>query len=145
MVAAIGDTPYNIVLLVHLFSVVLGVGTAFAAPVMAVQSRREGGQLAQQSATITANTLIFPMLFVAGMAGGALVGMSQKVWEFSQLWLAIAGPLWMATLALALAAYPPRWLHLFNLSDERKRMAAGLLHLSLAAMMVIMVWRFGAG
>jgi len=144
VLGAIGDTPYNIVLLVHLVSVIMGVGMAFAAPLMASHARREGGQLAQQNATVTANKLIFPMLFIAGMAGGALVGMSSDVWDFGQTWLAIGGAVWMATLGLSLAAYPPSWLQILNLDDDRKRMMAGLLHLALAIMMVLMVWKFGA-
>jgi len=136
VLGAVGDTPYNIVLLVHLFTVIIGVGMAFVAPVMASQSRRAGGQLAQQNATITANKLIFPMLLVAGTAGGALVGMSNDAWDFGQTWLAIGGALWMVTLGLALAAYPPSWLQIMNLPDDRRRMMAGLLHLALAIMMV---------
>lgn len=122
----------------------MGVGTAFAAPIMAAQSRREGGHIAQQNASVTANKLVFPMLLLAGIAGGALVGMSNDVWDFQQSWLAIGGAVWMAALGFAAAAYPPTWLQIINLADERKRMMAGLLHLSLAVMMVLMVWKFGA-
>ena len=92
----------------------------------------------------TASALIFPMLLVAGMAGGALVGMSDDFWDFSQTWLAIGGAVWMLILVLVLAVYPPRWLSLFNLAEERKRMLGGMLHLALAVMLVLMVWKFGA-
>jgi hypothetical protein len=145
MLAAVGDTPYNIVRLVHLFTVIVGTGLAFAAPVIAVRARRGGGgKPMQELVDETASALIFPMLLVAGMAGGALVGMSDDFWDFSQTWLAIGGAVWMLILVLVLAVYPPRWLSLFNLAEERKRMLGGMLHLALAVMLVLMVWKFGA-
>ena len=145
MLAAVGDTPYNIVRLVHLFTVIVGTGLAFAAPVIAVRARRGGGgKPMQELVDETASALIFPMLLVAGMAGGALVGMSDDFWDFQQTWLAIGGAVWMLVLVLVLAVYPPRWFTLFNLAEDRKRMLGGFLHLSLAVMLVLMVWKFGA-
>jgi len=145
MLAAVGDTPYNIVRVVHLFTVIIGAGLAFVAPVIAVRARREGGgKPMQELVDQTASSLIFPMLLVAGTAGGALVGMSDDFWDFSQTWLAIGGALWMVILVLVAAIYPPRFLRVFNLNDEGKRVLSGPLHLSLAVMLVLMTWKFGA-
>ncbi len=144
MIAAVGDTPYRIVQLIHLLSVILGMGAAFAAPVLAVRARRSSGAGATQAINDGAASLILPSLLVAGMAGGALVGMSSDFWDFGQTWLSIGGAIWMLTLVLAAAVYPPRWLQLFSLSESRKSMLGGMLHLSLAVMLVLMVWKFGA-
>jgi hypothetical protein len=46
-------------------------------------------------------------------------------------------------LALTAVVYPPTWLRLFNIGDDRKRMLGGMLHLSLALMLVLMTWKFG--
>lgn len=143
VVAAYQDTPYNIVLLVHLFSVIVGVGVAFAMPILAVRARRDAGKLSLDVIDEMAGSVVFPMLLLAGIAGGALVGMSSDVFDFSQTWLSIGGAIWMLTLVLALAVYPPRWLPLFNLVEDRKRMLGGILHLSLAVMLVLMVFKFG--
>lgn len=144
MLGAVGDTPYNIVRLIHLASVIVGTGLVFAAPVIAVRARRDSGRAAQQVIDDAAATLVFPTLLVAGIAGGALVGLSDDFWDFGQSWLAIGGGVWMATLVLSAAVYPPSYLQVITVSDDRKRMLTGLLHLSLAVMLVLMVWKFGA-
>ncbi len=145
MLAAVGDLPYNIVHLVHLFTVIVGTGLAFAAPVIAVRARRGGGgKMMQELVDETASALIFPMLLIAGTAGGALVGMSDDFWDFGQTWLAIGGAVWMLILGLVLAVYPPRWFTLLNLAEDRKRMLSGILHLALAIMLILMTWKFGS-
>jgi hypothetical protein len=143
MIAAIWDTPYNILYLVHIFSVVLGVGMAFIAPMMAVQARRASGQALADVVNETASKIMFPMFLVTGIAGGAMVGLSNDVYDFQQSWLSIGGAIWILVLALTAAVYPPTWLRLFNIGDDRKRMLGGMLHLSLALMLVLMTWKFG--
>lgn len=144
MIAAIWDTPYNIVYLVHIVSVILGSGMAFLAPVMAIRARRASGHALQEIVNEAAAQIIFPSFLVAGMAGGALVGMSDDFYDFQQTWLAIAGAVWMLILGLAVAIYPPSWLRLFNIADDRKAMLGGLLHTSIAVMLILMTWKFGS-
>ena len=145
MIAAIWDTPYNIVYVVHIFSVILGVGMAFIAPMMAVRARREAGHAMQEIVNETASKIMFPMFLVAGIAGGALVGMSSKVYDFQQTWLSIGGFIWIVILVLTAAIYPPSWMRLFNIADDRKAMLGGMLHLLLAIMLVLMTFKFGNG
>lgn len=145
MIGAIGDTPYNIVYAIHLFSVILGTGMAFLAPVMAVKARRQSGRGVQEFVDEAAAMIIFPALLVAGCAGGALVGLSADAYDFQQTWLSIGGAIWMAALVFSALAYPPRWLRLFNLGEDRRRQLGGLLHISLAIMLVLMTWKFGVG
>jgi hypothetical protein len=143
MIAAIWGTPYNILYLVHIFSVILGVGMAFIAPMMAVQARRASGQALAEVVNEAAAKIMFPMFLVAGIAGGAMVGLSDDVYDFQQSWLSIGGAIWILVLALTAAVYPPTWLRLFNIGDDRKQMLGGMLHLSLAVMLVLMTWKFG--
>ena len=148
MIAVIGDTPYNILYLVHIFSVILGVGMAFIAPMMAVQGRRASGQALAELVNETASKIMFPMFLVAGIAGGAMVGLSgadnaESTYNFQQTWLSVGGAIWILVLALTAAVYPPSWLRLFNIGDDRKQMLGGILHLSLAVMLVLMTWKFG--
>ena len=74
MLAAVWDTPYNVVYLVHLLSIVLGVGMAFLAPVLTVRARREGNEVVMAFVDSAASAVVFPALLVTGTAGGALVG-----------------------------------------------------------------------
>jgi len=143
MIAAVGDTPYNIVYLVHIFSVILGVGMAFIAPMIAVQARRTSGHALQEIVTETASKIMFPMFFVAGMAGGALPAMSGEFYDYADPWLSIGGTLWVIVLGLTLLVYPPAWLRLFNVGDDRKAMLGGILHLCLAIILVMMTFKFG--
>lgn len=144
MIAAVGDLGYRIVQLIHLFSVIVGMGAAFAAPVLAVNARRDSGLSVEAAIREQAGGIIFPMLLIAGTAGGALVGMSADFYDFGQTWLAIGGALWMVTLLCAAAAYPPGWMRLFSLTEARQRMMSGILHLSLVVLLILMVWKFGA-
>lgn len=143
MIAAIWDTPYNIVYVVHLISVILGVGMAFIAPIIAVQARRTSGQALQGVVDEAAAKIMFPMFVLAGIAGGAMVGMSSDVYDFQQSWLSIGGAVWMLVLGLTVAVYPPSYLRLFNIGDDRKAMLGGILHLALAFMLILMTWKFG--
>lgn len=149
MLAAFQDFPYNIVYLVHMFSVILGVGMAFVAPMVAVSARRSSGHALQEIVNETASKIMLPMFLVAGIAGGAMVGMSgqgagEKVYNFQQSWLSIGGAIWIVVLVLTAAVYPPSWLRLFNIGEDRKAMLGGMLHLSLAVMLVLMTWKYGA-
>ncbi len=144
MLAAIGDTPYNIVRLVHLVAVVVGAGLAFTAPVLASKARTSGGRAASEAVAASLCALIFPSLLVAGVAGGALVGMSNDFWDFGQRWLSLGGAIWMVVLAATLAAYPPTWMQVFNVDDKQRKIASGVVHLGLAVMFVLMVWKMGA-
>ncbi|MDG1089107.1 MAG: hypothetical protein P8P20_15295, partial [Acidimicrobiales bacterium] len=107
MIAAFQSTPYNILYLVHMSSVVLGVGMAFIAPIMAVRARRSAGQALEEVVNETASNIMFPMFLVAGIAGGALVGLSDDVYDFQQSWLSVGGAVWMLVLVLTAAVYPP--------------------------------------
>jgi len=137
------DTPYNIVYLVHIFSVVLGVGMAFIAPMMAVRARRSSGHAMQEVVNETASKVMFPMFVVAGIAGGALPAMGSNVYWYDNAWITIGSTLWLVILGLTLAVYPPSWMRLFNVGEDRKKMLGGLLHLSLAAMLIVMTFKFG--
>jgi len=144
MLAAVWDTPYNVVYLVHLLSIVLGVGMAFLAPVLTVRARREGNEVVMAFVDSAASAVVFPALLVTGTAGGALVGMSSDFYDFQQTWLAIGGAVWMLTLALAAAVYPPSWLKVVTVGPELQQRLGAVLHLSLAFMLVLMTWKFGS-
>lgn len=140
LLAAIDDTPYNIVYLLHLISVILGTGAAFALPVLTVKARQAGAP--DDFVGDAMGTIMAPSLLAAGVFGGALVGMSDDVYDFSQTWLAIAGAVWLVSVVAAALAYPPSFVNLPDMSDK-KPMLTGLLHLSLAVMLLLMTWKWG--
>ena len=107
LIAAINDTPYDIVYLLHIISVILGTGAAFVVPFVAGRARRAGADITAFDDAIA--SILAPSLLATGVFGGALVGMSDDVYDFSQTWLAIAGPVWLVATAAAALAYPPTW------------------------------------
>lgn len=119
----------------------LGVGAAFLGPIGQVRARRSGAATEALDDLVAAT--MAPALFSAGVFGGALVGLSDDAFDFAQTWLAIAGPLWLAVVALAVLIAPPGYVPAPEVSSERKAMLGGLLHLGLAAMLVVMIWQPG--
>lgn len=139
ILAKINDEAYNVVYLLHIISVIIGMGAAFITPILAVKTRKAGGSdIALNEA---AGVVMGPALFLAGLFGGALVGMSDSVYDFGQVWLAVGGVLWLVAVGAALVAYPPSYV-LISVGDRRP-MVSGVLHLSLAVMLVLMTWKFG--
>lgn len=138
--AGVGDGAYNVVYLLHIIAVVLGTGAAFLAPVLAVKARQEHAP--SDWADRALGNVMAPSLLAAGVFGGALVGFSDDVYDFGQAWLSIGGLIWIIATAAAALAYPPTFVGLPDMRD-RKPMLNGILHLSLAVMLVLMTWKFG--
>lgn len=140
MFAAINDTPYDIVYLLHIISVIIGTGAAFVLPTVAARSAKAG--IDTEPIDTALAQLLAPSLLATGVFGGALVGLSDDVYDFGQTWLAIAGPVWIIATGAAALAYPPSWSPLPDWSD-RKPMLTGVLHLSLSIMLVVMTFKWG--
>lgn len=141
ILAAVNDTPYDIVYLLHIISVILGTGAAFFVPIVAVRMRKAG----QDSRVLdeAAASVLAPSLLAAGVFGGALVGMSDDVYDFGQTWLAIGGVVWLVAVAAAAIAFRPSWSPLPEMPDKQA-MFSGILHLSLAVMLVLMTFKWGS-
>jgi uncharacterized membrane protein len=140
LLAAINDTPYDIVYLLHIIAVIVGTGAAFVVPVIAVRVRAAGQDT--KAMDEAAASVMAPALLAAGVFGGALVGMSDDVYDFSQTWLALGGLVWLIAVGAAALAFPPSWSPLPDMSDK-KAMWSGMLHLSLAAMLLLMTFKWG--
>ena len=140
MFAAINDTPYDIVYLLHIISVILGTGAAFVVPIVVSRAAKAGVDTDVFDEAIA--SVLAPSLLATGVFGGALVGLSDDVYDFGQTWLAIAGPVWIIATGAAALAYPPSWSPLPDWSD-RKPMLNGVMHLSLSIMLVVMTFKWG--
>ncbi len=140
LVAAVDDGPYNLVYLLHIVSVIVGVGGALLGPVLATRARFDG--VPHRFIDEALAWVIAPALLAAGVFGGALVGMSGDVYDFGQTWLSAGGAVWLVAVAVAALLYPPPVVRLPAV-DDRRRVLMGVLHLSLAAMLFLMVWKPG--
>lgn len=141
MFAAYRDTPYNVVLLLHIVSVIMGVGAAFLGPAITARSRSSNANTDLIDELI--QSVMAPALFAAGVFGGALVGMSNDVLDFQQTWLVIAGPLWIVAVAAAVFVAPPSYVRVHQVFGQRMAALGGVLHLCIAIELVIMIWQPG--
>lgn len=141
VLAAYNDGAFSVVYLLHIVAVIMGAGSAFLAPLLAASAKKTGQSTESVDNALAA--VMAPSLLLAGIFGAALVGMSDPVFDFGQTWLGIAGALWIVMVVAAALTYPPSYVNLPDLSDK-KAMLAGLMHLSLAVMLIVMTWKPGA-
>lgn len=139
MYAAINSDGYNVVLLFHLLTVIVGTGSAFLVQFI---NAKDSDILETASIKRIVGFLIAPSLFLGGVFGGALVGLSDDVYDFSQLWLTIAGVLWITACGSATLLFRPPFLTFPDQSRFQRPLTA-VLHLSLVIMLVVMVWKPG--
>ena len=118
IIAAVRDTPYNILLLLHIITVIVAFVPAIAHPVMTAQAKnlepqargQVHGFIARNSMRIYGNALI-----LTGLLGFGLSGMSEDVYPLSATWILASIVLWVLMIGA---------LHGLIVPAERK-MAAG--------------------
>ena len=149
--AAIGDTPYNIVLLLHVLMVVVALSPAFVHPLLRNQMRT-GNKTEHQHLIISmarnVRRLYSPALILSGLLGFALAGMSDKVHSMTDGWLMAAAIIWvvmngvlhgMITPALKAVGRgegtPP--------TERRLERGSALMTLLFVVQLVLMTWQPG--
>ena len=84
-------------------AVVIGFGSSFVYPLLGVKAKKLGpddpkAAYAISHAGLEASKIVTtPFIYAAGVFGLGLVGLSDKVWQFSQAWVGIALLLWPNT------------------------------------------------
>lgn len=99
MFAAVGDTPYNIVLFLHILTALVAFAPAVAHPALSTTMQKAGagerpavfGYIAENTMRIYGSALI-----VSGLLGFGVAGMSDKLYKMSQGWLVVAFIVWIA-------------------------------------------------
>lgn len=144
------DSPgYKILLLLHILAVIVAFGPAFAVPVMNVRARKLGGDAtAVVASLVKGNTLKIygPATVLVGIFGMGLVGMSEKIWSFSQAWVSVALLLWIFVLAVQFGLLAPAEKKAAAGDTDAVRlqsMFTGIQHLLLLALLVVMIWKPG--
>jgi uncharacterized membrane protein len=149
VLAAIDSFPYNLVLLLHILSVVVAFAPAFVWPIVNVQSRKAGANLPGTVTALAArNTMIIhgPALVLAGLFGIILVVLSDEVWEFSQVWISAAFLVWFALLGVVFGLIFPTEKKIAGgdtAAEAKLGMFTGFAHLLLLVMLVLMIWKPG--
>ena len=99
ILARVGSGVYNVLLMLHIVSVIVAFAPAVIHPLVAsrLQAADEGA-LRRFCAAASANTraVHLPALLAVGVLGMGLVGVSDQAFEFSDPWVAISLVLWLA-------------------------------------------------
>lgn len=100
MIAAYRDTGYNIVLFLHVLTVIIAMGGAVAHPLMfAFEQKRADGDVVALAKRIETPSRIYAISYgLTGLIGFGLVSMGDLEWSESWLWLSII--LWVASNGL---------------------------------------------
>jgi len=145
LLAAIDDTGYNVVLLLHVLGMFVGFAPAWLTPAL-VRLTANGDRAAAEQLEMAILRMSLPFLGVAGLLGFGLAGMSDKVFRVSQPWLITATLLWLVILAILLAVVRPG-IRAFAGGDTgaRKMVMAGtgVVHLLLVVELYLMIWKPG--
>jgi uncharacterized membrane protein len=102
LLAAVGDTGYDIMLLLHILAAIVGLAPAVVDPVVAMQWSNDEPALRKFAGTMAvANQRIFgTALILAGLLGFGVAGMSDEVYKMSQGWLVAAVIVWIAMVGV---------------------------------------------
>ncbi len=98
MLAAIGDTGYKIVLLIHVLSFLGAAGPAVVFPILKMRWK-DNAELSRRLSEVgvAGGRMVWgPSLIVLGLTGFALAGMSDEVFKMDQTWLMLAAVVWLA-------------------------------------------------
>jgi uncharacterized membrane protein len=165
LLAEIGSFGYNLVLLLHVLTIIVAFAPAFVWPLLNRQRRLEGGVGDQDTSKLAGNpipasaptggaiaAIIDPIvhggaLVLAGVLGIGLIGMSSKVYEFSQTWVSIAFVLWFLMIGVFFVGLIPAQRAIREgrvAAEQRLAMSYGGMHLLLLLQIIVMVWRPGA-
>ena len=147
--AVIDDTPYRIVLLLHILTAMASIAPVFAHPFLSKQSETLDnenqklllGFMASNSARIYA-----PALVVTGLLGFALVGMSDSFFALSQGWLVAAFVVWIALNGVLHGALIPaerRWASGDSTAQSRVDALGGLMTMLMLIMLYLMIFKPG--
>jgi uncharacterized membrane protein len=141
--AAFDDTPYRVVLLLHILAVVVAFGPLFFMPLVA---RAADAGSAAEAAWKYLTRIGTPALVLAGFFGMAMIGMSDKTWKFSQGWVSAALLIWLIDVALFLFVLLPAERKTAAGDADAERlvpMFTGIIHLSLLVVLYLMIWKPG--
>ncbi len=127
------STGFQILLLVHILAAVVAFGGNFVQPMLA----RAG---ADDEALGKVNMFVqLPALVVLWVAGMGALGMSEKVFTFSQTWVSIAMLVWI--IALVLQFLVARGYQ--SGKTDMVPMLTGGLHLCLVISLYLMIFKPG--
>lgn len=149
IVAAIGDTGYNVVLILHILTAIVAFAPAFAHPFLAEQSKTldQSNQRNLLGFLVANGRRIYaPALIVTGLLGFALAGMSSSVFSMSQGWLLAAAVVWIVMNGILHAVIMPnerKWADGDSTAEKMVTIGGIVITILLIVMLYLMVFKPG--
>jgi uncharacterized membrane protein len=154
--AAISDTSYELVLVLHILAVIVAFAPAVAHPLTGARFRQTEGDegVVRFSAAIAkpGRWVYFPALVLSGVFGGALIGLSKPtadaevLWKFEQTWIWLGIAIWVVLCGLVSGVLLPaeRKVAAGDLSAQpRVQTAGGIVTLLVVVQVALMVFKPG--
>ncbi len=147
--AGVGDTPYNVMLLLHILTAMAAFAPAFTYAVVEAQLGSEDASIkswAYAKFARNGRMVNSPALLISGLLGFGVAGLSDKVYSMSQGWLIAAFIVWIAMNGVVHAVLLPgeRALADGDTSAQGKvNLAGGLTGVLLLIQLVLMIWKPG--
>ena len=151
IIAAVGDTAYSIVELLHILTVLVALSPVFVHPLLRNQmrggSRTEHQQLVLSMAANT-RRLYGPALIVAGFLGIALIEMSEDVHSMTDGWVIAAIIIWVGMNGLLHGMITPALKMVGHgqatpVVERRLERGSALMTLLFIVQLVLMIWQPG--
>lgn len=160
---------YNVVLLLHILCAIVGFGGVILNGVYASRARQLPPE--QNLAVMEVNSFVSMkvaeiFIYLVPVFGFALLGLSDKAYQFSQLWVWLSIVIYVVALGVSHGALMPKVKQMLatmrdmvdtppagpddtrvaTVAATGKQIGAlsGILHLSLVVMLVLMIWKPGA-
>lgn len=141
---------YRLMLLVHIFTVIVAFAPAFVWPVASARLRKSGRSPSAAWAMAEWGTprVYGPALVIAGLFGFGLTGVSSanNVYSFGDPWISVAMLLWFVMLGVLFGLLMPAEKKAGAGDAAAVKMVpmfGGILHLLLAVMLIVMIWKPG--
>lgn len=144
ILAAIGDTSYNIILFLHVLSAMVAFAPVFMHPALSGLDPSKGvwGALTGSGAKVYA-----PALILTGVLGFGVAGLSDEVYSMSDGWLIAALLVWIAQNGVLHALVIPgesAWKKGDSSAAQKVSLGSGLIAALLVLQLVLMIFKPGA-
>ena len=140
---------YKIVLFLHILTVIVAFAPSFVWPFVSVRLKKAGKPVGSTISDLAAGNsakVHGPALVLAGIFGCGLVGMSEKVYKFSEPWVSAASLVWLIAIGVVYGLMVPAEKKIAagdSSAEKISAMAGGIMHLLLAVALLLMVFKPG--
>jgi len=154
-IVPVNTTAYKLMLFIHIFAVIVAFAPGFVWPMVSVALKKAGKPVGPAIGEMAAgNTMKIhgPALVLAGLFGFGLVGMSkpegvsEAIFSFGDPWVSAAMLIWFIMLGVIFGMMVPAEKKAAAGDEGAEKiisMAGGIMHLLLAVMLFLMVFKPG--